>query len=290
MEITPRVDDARFRALARSSPWRWSSVQLTWHGSEDAAKGDALAWVRDRDVLRVEVDGEVHVERHRPPAIARYTSGGLWSRHRGKRVHLPRPREVEPVLDADGFVAVRPSRWAVDYEDPMWQSYLWIAMLDPVELADGEPSRDLVTGVEEELPVGTPVPSIEPEPFPELGWPTDLQVPGTWLADVREEERRGRRTWWARAVPTGAYDPRCSCCPLLWGEVSERLEHDGSPPPNAPRDYPQAYDVALDVETGICVAVDPVGGGPPFARHDVTIHEVDAEHPEAFFAPRRWRR
>ena len=44
---------------------------------------------------------------------------------------------------------------------------------------------------------------------------------------------------------------------------------------------------ALDVETGICVAVDPVGGGPPFARHDVTIHEVDAEHPEAFFAPRR---
>ena len=42
MEIT----HGRWRALARSSPWRWRSVHLTWHHALDDE--DAVAWLRDR--------------------------------------------------------------------------------------------------------------------------------------------------------------------------------------------------------------------------------------------------
>lgn len=84
---------------------------------------------------------------------------------------------------------------------------------------------------------------------------------GVSLSDVRPGERAGRETWWARAVPHDGYDPRCGCCPLLWSHVSDTLEHEcGGPPPRPLADYPTAYDVALDVETGIVVSVAPVGG------------------------------
>lgn len=158
MEIT----HGRWRALARSSPWRWRSVHLTWHHALDDE--DAVAWLRDR--------------------------------------------------------------MAADLEDPFWQTYLWIALLDPVELADGDWSRDPATGHEVR---GDP-PVLLPDPYERLGWPTARPVPGTVLADLRETERRGRRTWWAQVTPTWAYDPRCSCCPLLRGEVTEWLESSGGGP------------------------------------------------------------
>ena len=48
---TMEITHGRWRALARSSPWRWRSVHLTWHHALDDE--DAVAWLRDRTDLRV---------------------------------------------------------------------------------------------------------------------------------------------------------------------------------------------------------------------------------------------
>ena len=40
-------------------------------------------------------------------------------------------------LRLDGLMEHRPEGWHYDRGDPMWQDYLWTAMLDPVELTYG---------------------------------------------------------------------------------------------------------------------------------------------------------
>ncbi|GAA3615926.1 hypothetical protein GCM10022199_20330 [Marihabitans asiaticum] len=260
MDAAPSED--AFRALARSSPWRWSSVRLTWHDPLGDDVGDAQAWIRDRSLLRVEYAGEVQVGRHEPAVAMRYALDG--DRTGGEPVHLPRLREIDPVLGEDGLVLLRPDRDDVEDADPFWQTYLWLALLDPVEVADGDSSRDPVTGEERPLAEGE-------------------QVPGTRITELRAAQRRGRETWWARVTPTWAYAPRCGCCPLLWGEVSEWFEGEAGGPVADRRDYPESYEVALDVQTGICVQARPVGSAPAFAGHDVTIHEVDVAYPDELF-------
>ena len=61
-------------------------------------------------------------------------------------------------------------------------------------------------------------------------------------------------------------EPRCGCCPLLWSAVSEREEAVAGgrtwPDKHHPGvTYPEAYDVALDVPTGIVVSLAAVGEG-----------------------------
>ena len=53
--------------------------------------------------------------------------------------------------------------------------------------------------------------------------------------------RYGRETWWAEVSPREEYSPRCSCCPLLLDHTTASL-------------------VALDVESGVCVHVEHLGG------------------------------
>lgn len=162
---------------------------------------------------------------------------------------IRRPDRMRVAYDG-GVHIVRQATDEVDAErgtDPMWQTYQWVAMLAPVELADGQ------------------------------------DAPGTVLADLRETQRRGRRTWWANAVPTEAYYPRCGCCPLLWSEISDRGEYGGENPYLSTPDYPTSYEVALDVETGICVAVHAQGGTPLSPDHEVTILAVDETWPDDFF-------
>jgi hypothetical protein len=147
------------------------------------------------------------------------------------------PHEVEPPRRPDGLAAERP--WTVEHDDPMYQSYDWVAMLDPVEL-----SRHTV------------------------------------VAELREEDRLGRRTWWARVHPTEGYEPRCSCCPLLWSAVSDREEYAERGETWSPRPgttYPEAYVVALDVATGVAVERSPVGASSLPAWHRVTTLEVDGD-------------
>lgn len=241
MQLTEDV----FRALARSSPWRWRTLHFTY-AKDDM---DVEAWVRRPGRLLVRAPGlpDFRVdERQRGgrSASLMLVLDGSRRAFRPKRVPPPEPpvrwpHEVAPVRRPDGLVAERPS--TVEYDDPMYQSYDWVAMLDPVEL-----SHDTV------------------------------------VADLREENRLGRRTWWARLRPSEGYEPRCGCCPLLWSFVSDRDENAhgddlASWRPRPGTVYPEAYDVALDVETGVATEVTPVGPSSLPAWHRARILEVDGD-------------
>ncbi|USQ79291.1 hypothetical protein NF556_17015 [Ornithinimicrobium faecis] len=134
---------------------------------------------------------------------------------------------------------------SVEYDDPMWQNYRWVAMLDPVELSHGVEVRE-----------------------------------------VHARERFGRLTLTAtcRALPEtreGAFDgyePRCSCCPLLFGAVSQALEFatgdHRAPSQEEVAGYPSAYWVSLDVQTGVVVDVEPQDGDQSRTAFTNEIHEV----------------
>ena len=119
----------------------------------------------------------------------------------------------------------------------MWDTYRWVAMLDPVELSAG-----------------------------------------TIVTDLREGEHRGRSAWRAVVAAVDGYEPRCGCCPLLWGEISERDESEAGG--HVWRDdhpdvvYPIGYEVALDVQTGIVVELTPIGGDRPTYTLDLEIHRA----------------
>ena len=89
-------------------------------------------------------------------------------------------------------------------------------------------------------------------------------------------ERGGRATWFARAVAVEGYDPRCSCCPLLWGRVSDDIEYGDSTRERYSTDYPDAYDIALDVQTAIVVEVRALGGRQDL-DFEVDVLEVDRD-------------
>jgi hypothetical protein len=165
------------------------------------------------------------------------------------------PSAPQPDFDAHGLVVRRPpDDGRILYDDPMFQNYAWVAMLDPVELADGRFST---------------------------GEPT----PGTVEIDgVSEADHHGRPAWEAVARPTTAYQPRCSCCALLFsaaildaGPADARwLEPDFT--------FPVAHRVRLDVATGVCVLAEELGGSRAGAGHDVTIEAVDETMDDDLFA------
>ena len=94
------------------------------------------------------------------------------------------PAQVEPDYADDGLVAVVPDAFDVDYDAPFFRDYHWVAMLNPVELADGVRSG---------------------------GAPVELR-------DMRVVEHHGRRARQATAESTPGYQPRCDCCALLAGQ------------------------------------------------------------------------
>lgn len=243
-ELTHRPGPEDFRALARSSPWLFST--LHWR------HGEVEAWL-DRPSGRVTVRdaaGRIDVAEGVPystavlafPALdadegddgaapADLTGGG----------QDPSRCTADSAADslerrADGLVLARPRDWHFEHGDPMWGSYLWTAMLDPVELADG----------------------ADPE-----GERPAQEVTGVLVDEVEEVTHRGRRTWQAVCRPVvDAYDPRCGCCPLLDSLASRLLEY-GPDNPNLATDresLPTAYLVSLDVRTGIVVDVSPLDG------------------------------
>lgn len=236
--MSPTADS--FRALARSSPWRWRSAHLTRRDPE----GTVEAWVERPGRLRVLVEGREHLVVEEPrqrSVLVAFSGPDLPERYPevGAGVlDLPDPvppQVVEPVLRPDGLVAERPDEFYVEYDDPMWQDYTWVAMLDPVELSHHVDVADLRADVVADRPV--------------------------WRARLRAEE---------------GYQARCGCCELLWSEVSDRDEVDAGGTswfelhPDAV--FPDAYDVALDVGTGIVVHLAPVGGSRTDLGFDVTIH------------------
>lgn len=123
MELT----EERFRALARSAPWRWHSLRFTTgarRAGEDHAVHTVRAYVRKPGRLRVEdLEGAVV--------------------HRTFDPEVTEPPAVD--LDADGLLARDPDQVPAvrfGFEPPMYENYHWVAMLDPFELADGWNDED----------------------------------------------------------------------------------------------------------------------------------------------------
>ena len=242
----PVPDADAFRALARSSPWRWTTLRFTvrWPGHPVRTE-PVRAWLRRPDRLRVEtLDGELlQVVRERGTQVGLLGPGG------GRTVILPWPADgPAPAARPDGLVAARPD--GLSYDAPMYQSYDWVAMLDPVELADG---RDPGTG-------------------------TSAGAPGLEIDLVTEVEHGGRPAWEAYVRTTPAYEPRCGCCPLLRSPEVDEREYGSVRGP-----YPGVQRVRLDVQTGVCVlADDPEALG---TGHDLRIDAVDEPMGNALFGP-----
>ncbi|MFA9430255.1 hypothetical protein [Egicoccus sp. AB-alg2] len=216
----------------------------------DQFGADVRAWLRRPDALRVEdLDGHLLQTElgSAPRTVALLTPDG------GRELPLRRPSSVTPVFGADGLVRERPSDWDVDYDDPMFQDYAWVAMLDPVELADG-----------------------------------DDGCPGTTLEGLRMVEHHGRAAWEAIVRPASGYAPRCSCCALLLSAVSERrFAEEGGPRPGTQEpsfEFAAAHLVRLDLATGVCVYVEQLGGDRSGWTDDVRIEGVDEPMPDLLFA------
>jgi len=247
--LVPTVD--AFSALARSSPWRWSTLRFTVRWVGDAHRDQPVrAWLRRPDRLRVEtVDGELlQVVREERRTVGVLTTDG------GRTRSLPWVTDAgaaRPELRPDGLVARRPSTWALSVDDPMYQDYFWVAMLDPVELADG---RD------EKHPV---------------------DVPGLDVDRVRTVDHADRPAWEALVRTTSHYTPRCGCCSLLRDRRIDELEWGGR---NQLTEYPEAFRVRLDVQTGVCVLTEAVGGPKAGDGHDLRIEAVDEPMDDRLFA------
>ncbi|TFV89209.1 hypothetical protein [Blastococcus sp. CT_GayMR16] len=238
--LTPSADT--FAALARSSPWRWSTLRFTVRRGRDERRVQPIrAWLRRPDLLRVEtLDGELHrIVREAPErAGVLHGDGG-----------------VAPVLRPDGLVAERPR---VSYDAPMLDDYRWVALLDPVELADG----------------------IDHD-----SWTT---APPLVVDSVTEVEHAGRPAWEAVVRTTPAYEPRCGCCSLLRSREVDVVEYRDYPE-HLLSGYPDAYRVRLDVGTGVCVFTDEIGIRTPGGWHDLAIEAVDEPMADELFVepPRR---
>lgn len=215
--LTPTEDS--FRALARSAPWRWTSVHLRSRG----VAGDVEAWLARPDGVRV-VDGAGRPMLLNDPE--QRTDGRPSTAWTAPPARL---RDDGLVESRDGTQPWETQRLS---DEIFWTNYLWVAMLDPYELSHG-----------------------------------------TVLADVRPDVVAGRPVWWARVRPDERYDPLCSCCPLLWSYESDTLEHgesrQGAAPARDGERYPSAYDVALDIATGIVVRCLPADGEREALENDI---------------------
>ena len=242
-------DAGSFAALARSSPWRWSTLRFTLRRGVGGGGPDSVrAWLRRPDVVRVEtLDGVLlQVVRESPQRAAVLTSDG------GYPAMLPRPSGADgPVRRPDGLVAERARGFS--YDAPMYQDYRWVAMLDPAELADG---LDHDSG--------------------ELAWPALV------VDTLTEVEHAGRPAWEAVVRTTPDYEPRCGCCPLLRTRAIDLLEYRDHPEHILPV-YPDAHRVRLDVGTGVCVFTEEIGGLTPGKGHDLRIEAVDEPMPDDLF-------
>lgn len=245
MEVT----EERFRALARSSPWRWSTLRFTLVRRPSHTPGfetGLRAWVRRPDAVRVEdLHGNLVQVVHEEPRTV-----GLLTPEGGSTMPLQDPRSSPPPLDDDGFVVERP--WMLDYDGPMFQDYHWVAMLDPVELGDGHDGG-----------------------------------PGTRLRDLEEVDHHGRAAWQASLEPTDDYEPRCSCCPLLPSAASDGREAEAGGSALAALDpgfrYADSHLVRIDVQTGVCVYAEQQGGSRDGHWHRVKIEAVDEPMADELF-------
>jgi hypothetical protein len=241
------IDAEDFRALARSSPWRWRTVQLVvqYVGAYPENPRPVRAFVARPAGIRVEeLDGTL--------------ISAMWD-----RPHTPNWPSNAAEFRVDGLLARRPDEHdPYQFDDPMFGSYRWVSMLNPFELADGAPFENgHVDGL----------------------WSADL-APIVVHGGVSDGEWNGRRVWTAVVEATENYASRCSCCPVLVGDHSVRRlaqENNGMTVPQ--RQWPQAQQVRLDVQTGILVQLEEIGGHRPRDGWTAQIEAVDLDLPKALF-------
>jgi hypothetical protein len=241
------IDAEDFRALARSSPWRWRTVQLVvqYVGAYPENPRPVRAFVARPAGIRVEeLDGTL--------------ISAMWD-----RPHTPNWPSNAAEFRVDGLLARRPDEHdPYQFDDPMFGSYRWVSMLNPFELADGAPFENgHVDGL----------------------WSADL-APIVVHGGVSDGEWNGRRVWTAVVEATENYASRCSCCPVLVGDHSVRRlaqENIGMTVPH--RQWPQAQQVRLDVQTGILEQLEEIGGHRPGEGWTAQIEAVDLDLPNALF-------
>jgi hypothetical protein len=133
-----------FHALARSSPWRWRSLHLTHR--DDLDPGGVEAWIVRPGWMLVRVPGRA--DRVVEEGLDQRSYVVTYSSDDPDFVPPPEPEpqwamDVAPTFRPDGLVALRPTGWHVRFDDPMHQSYTWVAMLDPQELGHHVALTDL---------------------------------------------------------------------------------------------------------------------------------------------------
>ena len=249
MPVTPLT----FARLAQSSPWRWRSLQLRYADSRYAVR----AWVGRPRALRVEtLDGRlvqaVARPEHSAGSMISFGVDGV-----SAPVVRPWPWEVEVPLDAEGLVVRRPSSFEVELDDEIFQTYRFVAALDPAELASGV---DL-TDVREQV------------------WRDRL----VWEATARPTPAyRPRCTC-------------CALLPGVIAEGLFLAEGGGADEPSDPDvRFPdwraEEFFVRLDVRTGVVAAVDRLDRHDPAARLTLDVEAVDGDWPpEHFVEPRGHR-
>ena len=249
MPVTP----LSFARLAQSSPWRWRSLQLRYADSRYAVR----AWVGRPRALRVEtLDGRlvqaVTRSAHAVGSMISFGAGGL-----SGPVVRPWPWEVEVPLDAEGLVVRRPSAVEVELDDEIFQTYRFVAALDPAELASGV---DL-TDVREQVWRGRPV-------WEATARPTPAYLPRCTC---------------------------CPLLPGVVAEGLFRAEGGGAEEPaDTGERFPgwrdEEFFVRLDVATGVVAAVDRLDRHDPAARLTLDIEVVDGDwSSEHFVEPRGHR-
>lgn len=283
-----------WRALARSAPWRWTTLDatITTHPSPaDRAPAGLPSTVRLRgqrgaETAHVEtLDGNVLQEGPRHAPADRWAN-----RHNGRSVlflvgasltgdeerdlRAEHDRKELAELDhpprrADGLIAERPGVFGPP-DPPSWHNYSYVALLDPAELADGRYDADRDEGHQP-----------GDDATPQDG---DV-VPGVRVWNVRAHEVGGRPVWTARVLPTRHYQPRCGCCALImtaavareeWG--AERAADLGWGAPEHPADPhpdPAYAEVSLDVASGVVARLRIVGGREDGSGYDVDIVRAD---------------
>lgn len=294
------VEVEDFRALARSSRVLWRSVRFTMR--DEPGSPWRRIWVRRPGAYRVEdLDGRrVSCGQDGPPV----TAVGDWvviEEPVGRRAvpsasyrdPVPRtvfgwspdgacvePRTAQEALAAvaapgvvrrpDGLLAWLADRWPDSV--PMVENYRFVAMLDPVELADGDPYAAAEVDGETEH-AGPPPPALD-------------------VTELCAVEHHGRPALEAVVRTLPGYEPRCSCCPLLNGADAYALESEayGGPLPafSEPGSAPDAHTfrVRLDRGTGICVFAEPLDASRPRPGDTllVRIEAVDEDLPDTLFA------
>jgi len=249
------TDEDTFRALARSSPWLWSRAELDFADRSAYPVGPLHAIIeRPGHTMITLADGTRHDLREQASRGSTFTfiqnpDGSTATINHPKQCWFAQdPLAEQPTWRSDGLVAQRPTSSSVVTDDPMWQNYHWIAMLDPVELADGMDSE-------------TP-PELRPD------W-----MPGTEILELTDEQRQGRAAVAAVLRTTPHYEPRCGCCALLPDERIYRYEY-GDDDRHRPERWADAFRVVLDRETGICVSLRELGGSRDGNGFEVTLLSV----------------